>query len=43
MLEVMVDKFVFRVEENRFYSQEGVWVTAEGTRGRLGLTDFAQI
>ena len=42
MLEVMVDKFIFRVEEGRFYSAEGVWVAVEGARGRLGLTDFAQ-
>ena len=42
MLEVMVDKFIFRVEEGRFYSKEGVWVTLEGSRGRLGITDFAQ-
>ena len=43
MLEVMVDKFIFHVEENRFYSQEGVWVEyLEGGSGRLGLTDFNQ-
>lgn len=42
MLEVMVDKFIFRVEEKRFYSQEGVWVALERGCGRLGLTDFVQ-
>jgi len=42
MLEVMVDKFIFRVAEDRLYSAEGVWVAVEGARGRLGLTDFAQ-
>lgn len=42
MLEVMVDKFIFRVDENRFYSQEGVWVALEGTHARVGLTDFVQ-
>ena len=42
MLEVTVDKFIFRVAEDRFYSAEGVWVAVEGARGRLGLTDFAQ-
>ncbi len=42
MLEAMVDKFIFRVVENFFYSQEGVWVALEGTHARLGLTDFAQ-
>ncbi|MFB3904235.1 MAG: glycine cleavage system protein H [Acidobacteriota bacterium] len=43
MLEVTVDKFIFRVEEDRFYSQEGIWIAVEGGYGRLGLTDFAQL
>lgn len=42
MLEVMVDKFIFRVEEDRFYSHEGVWVALEGASARVGLTDFSQ-
>ncbi len=42
MLEVMVDKFIFRVQEDLYYSEKGVWMALEGTRGRVGLTDFAQ-
>lgn len=42
MIEARIDKFIFRVEENRFYSRENVWVAPEGRCARVGLTDFAQ-
>lgn len=42
MLEVMVDKFIFRVQEGLHYNETGVWVAVEGPRGRVGLSDFAQ-
>ncbi len=42
MLEVTVDKFIFRVPETLLFSDAGVWVSAEGSRARLGLSDFAQ-
>ncbi len=42
MLEVTVDKFIFRVPETLLFSDAGVWVAAEGSRARLGLSDFAQ-
>ena len=42
MLEVTVDKFIFRVREGLFYNETGVWVAMEGSRGRVGLSDFAQ-
>ncbi len=42
MLEVMVDKFIFRVKEHLYYSETGVWIALDGTRARAGLTDFAQ-
>ncbi len=42
MLEVTVDKFIFRVPERLLFSDAGVWVSAEGSRARLGLSDFAQ-
>lgn len=41
-LETMVDKFVFRVATDRYYSSEGIWVQAEGNRLRIGLSDFLQ-
>lgn len=41
-LETTVDKFIFRVATDRLYSSEGVWVLAEGSRVRLGITDYLQ-
>ena len=42
MLEVTVDKFIFRVPETLLFSDAGIWVAVEGSRARLGLSDFAQ-
>jgi glycine cleavage system H protein len=42
MLEIMVDKFIFRIQEKLYYSETGVWVAVEDTGVRVGLTDFAQ-
>ena len=42
MLEVTVDKFIFRVPESLLFSDAGIWVVVEGSRARLGLSDFAQ-
>ncbi len=41
-LETTVDKFIFRVATDRSYTGEGLWVWAEGSRVRLGLSDFLQ-
>jgi glycine cleavage system H protein len=41
-LEAAVDKFIFRVATDRLYSPEGVWALAEGSRIRVGMTDFLQ-
>ncbi len=41
-LETMVDKFTFRVATDRLYTSEGLWALAEGSRVRIGLTDFMQ-
>lgn len=41
-LETTVDKFIFRVATDRFYSAEGIWALAEGERIRVGMTDFLQ-
>jgi glycine cleavage system H protein len=41
-LETTVDKFIFRVASDRLYSSEGVWALAEGSRVRVGLTDYLQ-
>lgn len=41
-LETVVDKFTFRVATDRLYTSEGLWALAEGSRVRIGLTDFMQ-
>lgn len=41
-LETTVDKFIFKVATDRYYSSEGLWALAEGTRVRVGLSDFLQ-
>lgn len=41
-LETTVDKFIFKVATDRLYSREGLWVQADGTRVRIGLSDFLQ-
>jgi len=41
-LETTVDKFTFRVADDRFYTSAGVWALVEGNRIRIGLSDFQQ-
>jgi len=41
-LEVTVDKFTFKVGDDRCYTLEGVWALADGNRVRIGLSDFLQ-
>lgn len=41
-LETTVDKFTFKVATDRYYSSEGLWALAEGSRVRIGLSDFLQ-
>lgn len=41
-LETVVDKFIFRVATDRFYSSEGLWAQEDGNLIRIGLTDFWQ-
>ena len=41
-LEITVDKFTFRVADDRFYTQAGVWALPEGNQIRIGLSDFQQ-
>ncbi len=42
MLEVTVDKFIFRIPEALLLNDAGIWVAVEGSRARLGLSDFTQ-
>jgi glycine cleavage system H protein len=41
-LETTVDKFIFRVATDRYYSGEGLWAKFEGANVRIGLSDFIQ-
>jgi glycine cleavage system H protein len=41
-LETTVDKFIFKVATDRYYSSEGLWAKAEGNLVRIGLSDFLQ-
>ncbi len=42
VLELSVDKFKFRFPVDLSYSDAGVWVRFEGSRARIGLSDFTQ-
>ena len=41
-LELIIDKFIFRVDPTCLYSTEGVWVKNIENKARLGLSDFLQ-
>jgi glycine cleavage system H protein len=41
-LEITLDKFIFKVATDLFYSSEGVWVKEDKGRIRIGLSDFVQ-
>jgi glycine cleavage system H protein len=41
-LTFTLDKFTFRVAQDRFYTSEGVWAKSEGSLVRIGLSDFLQ-
>jgi glycine cleavage system H protein len=42
MLEITSDKIILRVQEGLYYNETGVWVALDGSRARMGLSDFAQ-
>ena len=41
-LETTVDKFVFRVRRDCWYSDSGVWVHLEDGSARVGVSDYLQ-
>jgi len=41
-LEIIIDKFVFKVKKDYFYSKTNVWVQLEDDLVRVGITDFKQ-
>jgi glycine cleavage system H protein len=42
VLELAVDKFRFRFPADLHYSDAGVWARFEGSRARIGLSDYLQ-
>jgi glycine cleavage system H protein len=42
ILELSVDKFLFRFPADLYYSDAGIWVRFEGSRVHIGLSDFTQ-
>ncbi len=41
-IELTVDKFIFKVATDRYYTSEGIWAQVDGKRIRVGLSDFLQ-
>lgn len=41
-LETTVDKFTFRVADDRWYTPEGVWALPDGNQIWIGISDFQQ-
>ncbi len=41
-LELTVDKFVFQIPQDRRYTAEGLWFLQEGSKVRVGVSDFIQ-
>lgn len=42
IMELTVDKFLFRFPTDLYYNEAGVWVRFEGNRARIGLSDYTQ-
>ena len=41
-LEYKIDKFIFRIADDRYYSDEGLWVKEENDYVRIGISDYLQ-
>lgn len=41
-LETTVDKFTFKVANDRYYTPEGVWAQLDDNRVKIGVSDFLQ-
>lgn len=41
-LEYKIDKFIFRIAEDRYYTDEGLWIKPENNAVRIGLSDYLQ-
>jgi len=41
-LEYKIDKFIFRVADDRYYTVDGLWVKPENNHIRIGISDYLQ-
>ena len=41
-LQTVFDKFKLRVRKGCHYTEDGIWASVEGTKARIGLTDYTQ-
>ena len=41
-LQTVFDKFELRVRKGYYYTEDGIWANLEGTRVRLGVSDYTQ-
>jgi glycine cleavage system H protein len=41
-LATIFDKFELRVHKGYHYTEEGIWASVEGTKVRVGVTDYVQ-
>lgn len=41
-IETTVDKFIFKVATDRYYTPQGVWAKVEQGKVRVGISDYVQ-
>jgi glycine cleavage system H protein len=41
-LEYKIDKFIFRIADDRYYTDDGLWVKPDKDYLRIGLSDYLQ-
>lgn len=41
-LEFKINKFIFRIAKDRYYTHDGLWVMPENNHCRIGISDYLQ-
>jgi glycine cleavage system H protein len=41
-LEYKIDKFIFRIADDRYYTDDGLWAKPENNHVRVGISDYRQ-
>src|SRR5512136_1838929 len=41
-LEYKIDKFIFRIADDRYYTDDGLWAKPEHNHVRIGISDYRQ-